>query len=199
MSKVFWREKELDKNEEELLNACFSAHNQSAQRDNISTNVMINASKGSLNYTAALASALCTLGGVHAPLMPTFNVLAQSMDDLVLAIEMGAILPGWGHDFVRGEVDPHWAEVAEILERHFPQVHQRLETITMKFHEKGKMIYPNPSAYTVAVGMALGIPAPIMPYLFVQGRLVAWTLMFYNTMVQVAPKPKPKLSEKEAA
>lgn len=197
MSKVFWREKELNHFEEGLLNLCMEAHNKSSYRDNISTNVLVNASKGSLNYTTALAAALCTLGGIHAPILQTVNTLFQSMDDLSVAIETGAILPGWGHDFVKGEIDPHWVGVAQHLENHFPKVHERLEGITMKFHEKGKMIYPNPSAYTAAVGMALGMPAPIIPYLFVQGRLQAWTAMFYNTMVQVAPKPK--VPEKEAA
>jgi citrate synthase len=197
MNKVFWRKEPLSETDEKLLNACFNAHAQSAFRDNISTSVMVNASKGSLNYTTALAAALCTLGGIHAPILQTVNTLFQSMDDLAVAIETGAVLPGWGHDFVKGEIDPLWVEVAELLERHYPNVHQRIEGITMKFHEKGKMIYPNPSAYTAAVGMALGIPAPIIPYLFVQGRLGAWTTMFYNTMVKVSPKPK--LPEKEAA
>jgi citrate synthase len=199
-NQVFWRKEPLNHFEQELLSLCLTAHQKSASRDNISTNVLINAAKGSLSYTNALAAALCTLGGVHAPIQQTLSVLFSSMEELALAIETGTVLPGWGHDFIKGELDTLWETVANHIENHFPQIHERLEGITMKFHEKGKMIYPNPSAYTAATGMALGIPAPIIPWLFVHGRLIEWTSMFFNTMVQVAPKPPKQIpTEKEAA
>lgn len=196
--KVFWRKEPLNHFEQELLSLCLVAHSNSTHRDNISTNVLINASKGSLNYTTALSAALCSLGGIHAPIQQTVMLLMDSMENLAGAIEMGATIVGWGHDFVKGEIDPLWVPVANHIENHFPKVHERIEGITLKLHQKGKMIYPNPSAYTAAVGLALGIPAPIIPWLFVHGRLSDWTALFYQTMVDVAPKIKQPEPEKEA-
>jgi citrate synthase len=189
-NKVFWRKEPLNHFEQELLSLCLTAHQGSAVRDNISTHVLVNAAKGSLNYLSSLSAALCSVGGVHAPIPQATAVLCDSMENIALAIEMGAIIPGWGSDLILDEIDPLWVPVANHIENHFPQIHERLEGITMKFHEKGKMIYPNPSAYTAATGMALGIPAPIIPWLFVHGRLIEWTSMFYNTLVQVSPKAK---------
>jgi hypothetical protein len=41
-------------------------------------------------------------------------------------------------------------------------------------HQSGKHLNPNPSAYTAAVAIVVGLPAPLTPYLFIAARLDSW-------------------------
>jgi citrate synthase len=174
---VFWREAPLNEAEAKLLQLTLDAHAASAQRDNISSVVLVNTAIGSGELTKALSAALATLGGAHAPLEQTHAVLTLEP----LGHNGGEHpIPGWGNSFVKGAPDPIWKDVDAQLGEVAPEVYTSIVRITSQLHDAGKLVWPNPSAYTAAVGIALGLPAPLLSWLFIQGRLAVWTLIFQN-------------------
>lgn len=185
---VFWRKEPLSEPEYKLLNLCLEAHGKSSFRDNISTNVLKNTALGSLNYTSAISAALCSLGGVHAPLLQSVSALMEPIENVRKLIEMGGKVPGWGSSFEKDGVDPIWAPLADHIAKEFPEVNTRIDEITQELHKRGKKIYPNPSIFTAATGLILHIPAPIIPWLFIHGRLVSWTTMFYSAIMSKEDK-----------
>jgi citrate synthase len=160
-----------------LLRACLAAHRASAERPNISSETLRRAFAGSGSYTSALAAALSTLGGLHAPLAATVSFLAaaEPWKQVKGALEAGQRIPGWGSSFAKGGKDPLWLEVDGILAAEFPELTAKIEAVTMALHQAGKRIYPNPSCYTAATALALGMHPALAPWIFVAGRLDAWT------------------------
>lgn len=185
--KVFWRTEPLTEPEQKLLNLCLEAHAQSVHRDNISTVTLKNAAIGSMNYTTSLCAALSTLGGTHAPILQSVMALIEPMENIKRVIEMGGKIPGWGSSFEKEGIDPIWAPLADLLAKEFPEMHGKIEEITQELQRHGKMLWPNPSIHTAATGIVLRIPGPIIPWLFVHGRLLSWTAIFYNTITMKNP------------
>jgi hypothetical protein len=177
--KPFWRDEELTEKEKALLDACLTAHAQSVNRANISSIVIKEAARGSGDYTKALGAGLLTMGWIHAPLMATWGVLnGKVMVKEVL--DAGGKVPGWGSSFENSE----WHPVIDLLRSEFPVVWGVIENVTMQINAAGKPVDPNPSCYTAAVGIALGMPPIVLPWLFIQGRLASWTMLFMNTVVK---------------
>lgn len=179
--KAFWTDEPLALNELSLLNATLAAHAESAARGNVSHQVLQATAVASGHYANAIAGALLTLGAVHGPLVQTWHLLAvanpqRKAADMVAA---GLRVPGWGNSFHKGKPDPLWAGVAGMLERDFGAMHTTIENITASLHAAGKMLYPNPSCYTAAVAILLGMPAELCPYLFLRGRLDEWSKAFH--------------------
>lgn len=167
-----------------LLTATLAAHASSARRENVSSQVLRATAFGSGRYETALAAALNTLGGIHAPLINTF-IFLNHPDVTRRARELmskGKRVPGWGSDFATDAPDPLWNEVAQLLNEHFRPLSDKIEHITRLLHADGKPIYPNPSCYTAACGLAIGIPRVILPWIFVQGRLGAWSALILETL-----------------
>lgn len=201
---VFWRQKPLAASQAKLLQLVMEAHDKSAARGNISTVVLCNAAVGSGDYFKSLAAALCTVGDAHAPLIQTYSFLASFDPDKMEAfqrhIEMGGKVPGWGNSFVKDGPDEMWKGVADHIAEHWPELHAKVQRVTDELHARGKMVWPNPSLWTAATAAVLEMPPMIMGWLFVQGRLNAWTRTFANTLFEHnAPKQKLNPSEKEAA
>lgn len=176
----FWRVPALEPHEKELLGAVLDAHYKSAFRENLSSTAVKLAAAGSGDYTKAIAAALSTLGGVHAPLVQTYQFLAD--DDLGYsvnaALEQGLKVPGWGNSFHKGEPDPLWQDVDRLLRTHWPSLAARMDHVTGTLLAAGKNLQPNPSAYTALSAAALGMSAHVAPYLFVMGRLQGWSELF---------------------
>lgn len=180
--KAFWREKELSENEAKLLQLCLAAHAQSAQRQNVSTAVLVEASRGSGDFTKSLMAALCTLGGVHAPLFETWRVLMTTdKEHLKFCIQSGMMVPGWGSNFAK-EDEEIWGPVRDGIKNQNPEVWERIEEITELLKEKN--LKPNPSCYTAAVGIALEMPPQMLPWIFIQGRLNTWTAIYLDTVMK---------------
>jgi hypothetical protein len=55
-----------------------AAHWQSAWRANLSTTILLQATQGGVDFLKALAAALLTLGGLHAPLSQAWAALQWS-------------------------------------------------------------------------------------------------------------------------
>lgn len=176
--KAFWREKELSEHETKLLTLCLEAHAKSAMRQNVSTAVLIEASRGSGDYTKSLVAALSTLGAVHAPLIRTWHLLMSNPTNLALEVEHGVKIPGWGSSFE----DDTWVLVESHLREHYPGICQRIDAIT----EVIKKAKPNPSCWTAATGIALEMPPHILPWLFVSGRLNTWTCLYLESVMKAS-------------
>lgn len=176
----FWRDTELAPHEKALLRAVLDAHYHSTFRDNLSTVAVKLSACGSGDYTKALAAALSTLGGVHAPLVQTHQFL--SCEDPPMAarrlLDAGLKVPGWGSSFVKGEKDEKWLPVEKLLAEHWWPLYEKIDMVTAVLRMSGKDLHPNPSAYTAATAIILGMKADLAPYLFVAGRLQGWSEVF---------------------
>lgn len=176
---VFWREQPLNKEETELYRLVLEAHHQSSFRGNISGQAVVMAAAGSKDYYKAIAAGLLTLGVMHGPIEQTVNFLSRVEDPPKYLVQdylaMEARVPGWGNSFAKGVPDSLWVKVDHHLELYFHVVWAKMLTVTKALHAAGKMIYPNPSAYTAAAAIVFELPASIAAYLLVVGRLGAWT------------------------
>lgn len=173
----FWRDELLSEHDQRLLNALDAAHHASVFRDNMSTTSLLNAGVGSGNYANGIAAACLSIGGPHAPLAQSMALLSAH-DPRQLASQImadGGKVPGWGNSFIKGKPDPAWTDVDEQLKLVAPKLHETIAAITDLMHESSKTVWPNPSIYTAAVAIHIGVPPSIAPYLFIAGRLNAWT------------------------
>jgi hypothetical protein len=179
---TFWRPESLTSLETTLLEKCLDAHAQSVGRENVSTTVFYAAAIGSREYTKALAAALCSLGGPHAPLVETYELL-QHPERAAQLLDAGLKVPGWGNSFAKGAIDPIWQPLAVLLQENFPGIYQAVDQVTITLHRRGKEIFPNPSCFTAAVGLVLRMPKEVVPWIFVQGRLGKWSEIFSNILI----------------
>lgn len=173
--KVWWREEELLYEEQWLLGLLFQAHHDSCFRSNPSSVAVINSAAGSGDISKAIAAAILTIGGQHAPLEQTYHFLEQDAPEnqVVWFLAAKQKVPGWGGSFQKDGIDPLWKPVNFALYK-YQSVSKKLDDVTAVLHREGKIIYPNPSALTAAVAIALGIPAQLLSYLFIKARLDAW-------------------------
>jgi citrate synthase len=100
----------------------------------------------------------------------------------VKLLDEGKRVPGWGNSFIKGP-DSTFARVDQRLREMVPLTMERVDKITAFLHECGRVLYPNPSTYTAACALALGIPERIVPYLLIMGRLEAWTALSLDCKV----------------
>lgn len=174
----FWRSEPLSEQETALLDALMQAHHASCFRGNESSEAVIRTAISSGQYANAIAAAVLTTGGMHAPIGMTMRVLSSFQDgDAIVEeyVSKGMRVPGWGNSFIKGKKDDLWLGVDALIEQHWTPTAKRMEGITFELHKLGKMIYPNPSAYTAACALILGMPPFIAPILFFLGRLAGWT------------------------
>lgn len=159
------------------MDSVFAAHRASVFRDNPSTLALKLAAAGSGDYCKSLTAALSTLGEVHGPIEQTVIFLSHAQPQEVAKAELlaGRKVPGWGSSFSKGKKDPLWDRVDWQLQDKFNELYAKLEAVTETLHAVGKVVYPNPSAYTAATAIALRLPAKIAPWIFVRGRLDGWS------------------------
>jgi len=179
---MFWREKPLDEQELKLLGLIQEAHHRSVYRQNPSTAAVLNSMQGSGDAAKAFASGILTLGGKHAPLEQTHRFL--SLEDparevhILLKAEMK--VPGWGGTFQKDAPDPIWKPVHAFLDAHWPFLARKLDDVTAELHNFARAIHPNPSAYTAATAIVIGLPAKLAVWLFVRSRLDGWAHIAYE-------------------
>jgi citrate synthase len=174
---AWWRTEPLKAEEADLLEALLRAHHQSSFRDNASSAAVANAASGSADVGKAIAAAILTLGGKHAPLEQTVEFLGSlrsPADQVSRLLKFGTKIPGWGGTFQKDEPDPIWQEVDLLLRRLAPELSVKLAKVSAELARHGYNLYPNPSAYTAAAALFLGVPAKLAVYLFIAGRVNAW-------------------------
>lgn len=182
MIEPWWREKPdvnvppLTEAEEYLVKTLFKAHKKSCFRPNVSSETVLSTAAGSGSLTTAIAAALLTTGYRHAPIYDT--VMFLSLEEPAKVVERilkaGNKVPGWGGAFQKTRPDPIWAGVDAALLDYNPSLHAKISAVTAELGNHGKNIYPNPSCYTAAVAIALGMPPALGIYLFIIGRLDGW-------------------------
>lgn len=164
--------------ENALLTALWDAHQAVAMRGNASGTAFTMAYQGSGDYTKALAGALATLGEKHGPIVRTARWLTQlllSNTSMPVAPWVTGTVNGWGNSLIKGRNDPDFLRVRDHLENINPGLVERIDSITGALHARGKHIYPNPSCWTAAVAITVGLPAELSPYLFIAARLPVWS------------------------
>ncbi len=171
-----------------LLETLDAAHAASARRENVSTAFVAGVARAGGSYANAIAAALMSLGGLHGPLQATQDLLEhdEPVEEARSMLDAGKRVPGWGSSFVRHDHDPLWNPVRDELERQSPEMARRILTVTALLHERGKIIYPNPSAYTAACAILMGLPAAACASLFVRARLTAWTKIYLVNLPEEA-------------
>lgn len=176
----FWRARLLTPAEQELLAETLAAHGRCVLRDNISSVTLRNAAIGSHDFVASLCSAMLTTGGLHAPLEQTYELLSSSAAKQIAQalLDEGLKVPGWGSSFVKERKDPAWLTVDALLRRDWPDLYERMDEVTHVLYERGKRLFPNPSAYTAACAICLELPARLCVWIFVAGRLEGWAEEF---------------------
>lgn len=170
----------LTEKEAQLLKLVLEAHAKSALRQNISTTTVLQCAAGNGTLTNSIAAGLLTLGGAHAPLEQSCEVLMASnpVEGARLLVADGYKVPGWGNSFHRGELDPCWVEVDQWLQENRPDLYAKIQAVTDFLYSTGKPVMPNPSTYTAAAALALGVPPRCAAFLFIQGRLLEWVKLF---------------------
>jgi citrate synthase len=173
---AWWRTEPLRAEEAALLEALLRAHHQSSFRDSASSVAVANAASGSADVGKAIAAGILTLGGKHAPLEQTveFLSLPRPADHVARMLKAGTKIPGWGGTFQKDKPDPIWEEVDCAIRRLAPELSAKLAEVGAELARHGHKLYPNPSAYTAAAALFLGVPAKLAVYLFIAGRLNAW-------------------------
>jgi citrate synthase len=181
----FWRAELFSDTEQQLIDALLRAHHESCFRNNPSTVTVTNAAAGSGCLSKAIAAGILCIGSKHAPLSQTVEFLDQPYPDTVVPIILGRgeKVPGWGGTFQKGKIDPIWDELDNLLRKLRPELSQKLDLVTAEFASLGKNLYPNPSAYTACVAITIGLPAQLAAYLFIAGRLSAWTQIAANYLL----------------
>jgi citrate synthase len=173
----FWRPEPLTEVEVTLWQALMEAHHQSAYRPNVSSQVVKLVAVGSGDYGKAISAAVSSIGSFHAPLMQTMALLTSTAPDILVQnlLQEGKVIPGWGSSFVKGDQDPLWDTVDGILAEKYPEIYSVIDLVTRTLHNNGKKIYPNPSTYTAACALVFRMTPGVAPFLFVSGRLAAWS------------------------
>lgn len=173
----FWRAEPLSSSEQHLLDVLLCAHHESTFRNNPSTVTVTNAASGSGSLAGAIAAGILCMGATHAPLKKTVEFLDQPYPgaEVALILARNEKVPGWGGTFQGNVIDPIWVELDSLLHKLHPELAQKLDAVTVELAASGKILFPNPSAYTACVAIAIRLPAPLAPYLFIAGRLSAWT------------------------
>lgn len=156
-----------------LLEAVFRAHHESAFRDNPSSVAFKLAFESSDSFTQAMIAALSTLGGVHAPLAQTYDLLSHKSpgEAAYRMVKAGKKVPGWGTSFKN---DGIWSPVESVLREEFRERWDTLQSVTKVLHDFGKPVEPNPSAFTAITAIELGLPKELAVWIFISGRLDAW-------------------------
>jgi citrate synthase len=135
-----------------LLNELKFVHQKIAERMNASTVAIITGAQLGKDYFTSVASALLTLGNVHAPLQQTNNLLSMSypFNYMYDCLKKGYKIPGWGSSFSKGEEDPVFGVLKNQLLIHQPRMMEVVEEITDRLqHSTGSKLYPNAACYTI--------------------------------------------------
>jgi citrate synthase len=177
--RAFWREKPLSLDDQDLLVELNAAHYKAAFRQNLSGVAIVCAAQGNGSYFSSMIAGLSTFGEKHGPIVQTYDLLQcdARMNAGTLLDEQRPI-PGWGNSFVKGKPDPDWRAVDKLLYKLNPDLHNVMDDITNLLGKNGKMVFPNPSAYTAATALTLGMPRRLSPYLLAMSRLEAWAQIF---------------------
>lgn len=166
---------------EELLRLLWDAHVRASTQNNTNASnvaVMVAASgSGSLQH--ALASAILSTGGLHAPVTQARTVLFRT--PIPAKAPEDTLVPGFGNSFFKDSIDPAWDALVSKLKEH-PKVWRPIEAWQELIADSGRAVYPNAAAFTAAVAELVGWPDGLEPVLVIQPRISVWARVFRQTV-----------------
>jgi citrate synthase len=192
MTNPFWRDTPLNESETILLEKTLDAHRAATFRQNLSSEVVKAAFAGNgHDFTKAAAAGLCTLGGLHAPIVQTYEFLDNITTNPAIAMDCYIAhnkIPGWGSSFVKGKPDPVVDNVVIYIATGWKYIADRIDYVTNCLHQSGKNVFPNMACITAATAIILGIPKELSPVLLLQGRVMAWAELIYESSRTTPPQ-----------
>lgn len=170
----------------ELWNAFCEAQEMAAMRDNSSTLIFRESLLASGDFNKALAAAVLSFGRLHGPIVLTKRFLLGGADRLVVGNKVR--VPGWGSSFVKGQPDPIWSRVDDLLRgptpADFPDTHMalglacdRMRRQSEAFLDQGRKIYPNGACYSALMAISMGLPDEVAPMVVTVPRVRVWAEM----------------------
>jgi len=163
-------------NESDLKNELIKTHSKLAQRNNASSNTIINSAQLGKDFFTAVASALLTLGETHGPLTQTANLFSHPnpVNYVLNLLDNNLLIPGWGSSFVKGKEDPAFDTIKNILQEKHEDVYKIIGDITAALHLEEKKLFPNAACYTIATMFALDLDPRMSFKLFITSRIDWW-------------------------
>jgi len=174
--------------EKRLKELLIDAHATCARRPCSSSTILVEAFHANgRNTFGAIAAAISSLGGPHAPIEEAYRFLRLGIEmgrrdmarHVIQILNEGCRVPGWGCAFVKGHPDPIWAKLrGHLLTSCTGQdALKTMEVVTSTLAVNGRPIQPNAAAYTALVAQFLGYSAETAALLLLECRLPEWGRM----------------------
>jgi hypothetical protein len=162
-------------------------HYKCAQRENASTSIIKAMAQLSKPFNDAVAAALLSMGGKHAPVREaqicfTSWRMARDMKD---EMAFPPVVPGFGSAWFKKQRDPDVETFLNELFNHkdFQHLADDLDVYTNLVRKfTGKDIYPNAAMATSVANIALKRPPELAVGLVIQGRISAWEEIYYQNL-----------------
>ena len=169
----------------ELHEELLRVHAVLATRENLSSEMISCAAKVEKDFGSACIMAIASLGGLHAPIEQTMELLSYPTAIRIaeVLLQDGSKVPGWGSSFVKGEKDPIFDTLAYMLYKPEPRhpvfkLWYLIADITD--HLCSKNIWPNAACYTAACCILNEIPPCVAIKTLIQGRIDSWSDIYTN-------------------
>jgi len=151
-----------------LLYLVLEAHAGSArENDCVSSAAVRNCNAGNPGTLSGIASAILTVGKVHAPVYE-----ARQLWKWWGAKYEGKV-PGFGNSFFP-DGDHKWFPVREWIMRNFKEIYQKLCDIESEMLKKSDTLHANAAMYTAICCELLAVPVGQEGLLFILPRLPVW-------------------------
>ena len=158
----------------ELNEELLRVHDVLATRENLSSEMISCAAKVEKDFGSACIMAIASLGGLHAPIEQTMELLSYPTAIRIaeVLLQDGSKVPGWGSSFVKEEKDWIFDKLDRILYKCNMQLWCLITDITD--HLRSKDIYPNAACYTAACCILNEIPPCVAVKTLIHGRIDPW-------------------------
>ena len=172
-----------DAKREKLIYLVADAHARSALNNsqNASSAAFCNAWSNTRNIQSAIASAILTMGGTHAPVSLARLVYQSFTEEAVVeSLEEKIPVAGFGNSFFKDRIDPAWAQVASEIRSNWPEVQSRIEKLEgwLAKHRPGKArLLPNAAMFTGAACSACDMPPGSELVVLYSARINGWISM----------------------
>lgn len=167
---------------EELNITLWQTHEKATRRNPVSTgvvNVCFFSNGGDL--PKALCSGLMAMGGRHAPIKETYELIDSVIHNRIDLINILEIcenyVPGFGSSFVKDAPDPMLLKIHRKLQEVAPEYITVAQKIKEVLADSGKNLYPNLAFYTAAVAHYNKINIVFCEADMIKARIHSWIEM----------------------
>lgn len=158
----------------ELRELLRDAH-QRAARDNanLSSQLVIAMAQAGAPFEKTCASALLSLGTLHAPVTEARRLLRRpgAIGEILWEFQRA---PGFGNSFYRDEVDPAFKELHDVIMMEHMYWASALSLVSHELERVHCYLYPNAAAYTAVVCEIEGVAEGTELALVIEARLPVW-------------------------